>query len=132
MMIKKDSLKKLGIVGVSFALMSSPFAFADMHEKDHDDAMVQEETDENNGTRQQSDLDDDQGAISDTEGDGSSRDATVTQQETDENTGTRQQSDLDEDQDSMGDDGSAPDADVVQEEVDENNGTRQQSDLDED
>lgn len=131
-MIKKDSLKQLGIVGVSFALMSSPLAFADMHEEDHDDAMVQEETDENTGTRQQSDLDDDQTAISETEGEGSSNDATVTQQETDENTGTRQQSDLDEDQDSMGDDGTAPDADIVQEEVDENNGTRQQSDLDED
>lgn len=31
-MMKKEFSKKLGILGVSFALMSSPLAFADMHE----------------------------------------------------------------------------------------------------
>ncbi|MGM0544728.1 MAG: hypothetical protein ACQERP_12770, partial [Pseudomonadota bacterium] len=43
-MLKTESLKKLGILGVSFGLMASPLAFAGMHEEDEQDTAPQEET----------------------------------------------------------------------------------------
>lgn len=42
-MMKKDSLKKLGILGVSFGLMASPLAFAGMEENDDYEPAPQEE-----------------------------------------------------------------------------------------
>lgn len=48
-MMKTESLKKLGILGVSFGLMASPLAFADMHEEDEQDPAPQEETMEDEG-----------------------------------------------------------------------------------
>ncbi|WFE69868.1 hypothetical protein P8S55_08695 [Halomonas sp. M1] len=43
-MMKKDSLKKLGILGVSFGLMASPLAFAGMEGNDEYEPTPQEET----------------------------------------------------------------------------------------
>ncbi|SER42226.1 hypothetical protein SAMN04487958_10164 [Vreelandella subterranea] len=42
-MMKTESLKKLGILGVSFGLMASPLAFADMHEEDEPNIGTQEQ-----------------------------------------------------------------------------------------
>ncbi|TVP49187.1 MAG: hypothetical protein EA345_07465 [Halomonas sp.] len=42
-MMKKDSLKKLGILGVSFGLMASPLAFAGMEGNDDYEPAPQEE-----------------------------------------------------------------------------------------
>lgn len=93
-MMKKDSFKKLGILGVSFALMTSPLAFADMHE---------DEEEPKTGTTQESNLNDDKDLTNSTEfeSDSSDEEASVGNGVDDPKTGTRQQSDLDEDQDSM-------------------------------
>lgn len=48
-MMKTESLKKLGILGVSFGLMASPLAFADMYEQDEQDPAPQEETRQDEG-----------------------------------------------------------------------------------
>lgn len=42
-MMKKDSLKKLGILGVSFGLMASPLAFAEMEGTTEQEPAPQEE-----------------------------------------------------------------------------------------
>jgi hypothetical protein len=42
-MMKKDSLKKLGILGVSFGLMASPLAFAQVDSTDDYEPTPQEE-----------------------------------------------------------------------------------------
>lgn len=42
-MMKKDSLKKLGILGVSFGLMASPLAFAQVDSTDEYEPTPQEE-----------------------------------------------------------------------------------------
>ncbi|WP_249978245.1 hypothetical protein [Vreelandella olivaria] len=42
--MKKESLKKLGILGVSFGLMASPLAFAGMEGQDEYEPAPQEET----------------------------------------------------------------------------------------
>lgn len=42
--MKKESLKKLGILGVSFGLMASPLAFAGMEGQDEQEPTPQEET----------------------------------------------------------------------------------------
>lgn len=42
--MKKDSLKKLGILGVSFGLMASPLAFAGMEGSDEQEPTPQEES----------------------------------------------------------------------------------------
>lgn len=42
-MMKKDSLKKLGILGVSFGLMASPLAFAGMEGSTEQEPAPQEE-----------------------------------------------------------------------------------------
>lgn len=68
-MMKKESLKRLGILGVSFGLMASPLAFADMHEEDEQDTVPQEETmqDEDQGAMNSYGSDDEQGGGAATE-----------------------------------------------------------------
>lgn len=50
--MKTDSLKKLGILGVSFGLMASPLAFAEVQSDETQEPVPQEET-----------MDDEQGAF---------------------------------------------------------------------
>lgn len=122
-MIKKDSLKKLGIVGVSFALMSSPLAFADVHEEDESKA----------GTRQQPDSSENQDSSSTSDPDGSDQEAMVGADD-EPKTGTRQQTDSDENKDASNSsetDGSDAEVIVGEEEPDSDTGTRQESDIDE-
>lgn len=90
-MIKKDSFKKLGIVGVSFALMASPLAFADMHD----------EEEPKTGTTQETDLNDDQGSMTSSETGGEGHEVTIGAGEDEPKTGTTQETDLNEDHGSM-------------------------------
>lgn len=83
-MMKKDFSKKLGTLGVSFALMASPLAFADMHEEGEPDT----------GTRQETNLNDDQGSTTSPE----AGEGVTIGQDDEPNTGTRQQADLDDDE----------------------------------
>lgn len=122
-MMKKDFFKKLGIVGVSFALISSPLAFADMHEEDEPKT----------GTKQESDLDKGQNISSTTGSDSEAQDATDITAEDEPNTGTRQESDLDNSQGSMnssGTDASDQDATDILDDDEPKTGTTQESDLD--
>lgn len=89
--MKKDSFKKLGIVGVSFALMASPLAFADMHNEDEPKT----------GTTQETDLNDDQGSMTSSETGGEGQEVTIGNGDDEPKTGTRQETDLDEEHGSM-------------------------------
>lgn len=89
--MKKDSFKKLGIVGVSFALMASPLAFADMHNEDEPKT----------GTTQETDLNDDQGSMNSSQTGGEGQEVTIGNGDDEPKTGTRQETDLDEEHGSM-------------------------------
>lgn len=89
--MKKDSFKKLGIVGVSFALMASPLAFADMHNEDEPKI----------GTTQETDLDDGQGSMTSSETGSEGQEVTIGNGDDEPKTGTRQETDFDEKQSSM-------------------------------
>lgn len=121
--MKKDSFKKLGIVGVSFALMASPLAFADMHEEEP-----------KTGTTQESDLNNEEDLTNSSEfEEGSEQDPTVGQDVDDPKTGTRQQSDLDDQGAEIstgteGDDEAIPGTGA---ESEPDTGTRGQPDIDE-
>ncbi|SER42255.1 hypothetical protein SAMN04487958_10165 [Vreelandella subterranea] len=115
-MMKKECFKKLGILGVSFALMSSPLAFADMHEEDEP----------NTGTQEQADLDGSQDSMDAAVAE--DQNATDILDNDEPKVGTTQQSDLDEESDSM----SSPEVDDGHDLDDPNVGTQEQSDLDED
>ncbi|MEA2119667.1 hypothetical protein [Halovibrio sp. HP20-50] len=119
-MMKKDSFKKLGIFGVSFALMASPLAFADMHEEGEPDTGTRQETDLNldqgtvspepeeegvtvgleddpaDGTRQQTNLEDDEGTVTTVEGDDDDTGIPGTGAESEPPTGTQGQPALDD------------------------------------
>ncbi|MGE6608461.1 hypothetical protein ACQKE4_18390 [Halomonas sp. NPDC076908] len=67
-MMKKDSLKKLGILGVSFGLMASPLAFAEMETNDDYEPAPQEEPmQDEQGSFNTSDVGQDQDQDFDTE-----------------------------------------------------------------
>ncbi|GEN26688.1 hypothetical protein HVA01_03340 [Halovibrio variabilis] len=121
-MMKKEFSKKLGTLGVSFALMASPLAFADMHEEDEPPTGTRQQSDQidledqehaanpepgegvtigqdeepNIGTRQQADLDDEEGTASSVEGDDDDTAIPGTGAESEPPTGTRRQPALDE------------------------------------
>ena len=88
-MMKKDSFKKLGILGVSFALMASPLAFAEM--QDEDEPKI--------GTTQETDINNEQGEGVSIGDEGDDEPIPGTGGQTDVDTGTRGQPDLDEDDD---------------------------------
>lgn len=124
-MMKKDSFKKLGIVGVSFALMASPLAFAEMQDDDEPKT----------GTTQESDINNEEGLTNSSEfEEGSDQDPTVGQDVDDPKAGTRQQSDLDEQgaEISTGDEGDDEGVPGTGAQTDVDTGTRGQPDLDED
>ncbi|MFB9866154.1 hypothetical protein [Vreelandella sulfidaeris] len=88
-MMKKESFKKLGILGVSFALMSSPLAFAQVNNDEEPKIGTTQETDIEGGNTS---MDSSHSA------DGASQDPTMGHDVDDPKTGTRQQSALDEGQ----------------------------------
>ncbi|KPQ26854.1 MULTISPECIES: hypothetical protein [unclassified Halomonas] len=118
-MMKKDFSKKLGILGVSFALMASPLAFADMHEDDEPKT----------GTKQEADLDEGQDTAGSSGSD--SGEPVAGEEENDSTTGTQEESDLDASQESTGSSDS-DDPVVGEEENDASTGTQQESEVDED
>lgn len=62
-MMKTESLKKLGILGVSFGLMASPLAFAQVDSSDEYEPTPQEETKQDDqGTFNSYDTEQDEGA----------------------------------------------------------------------
>ncbi|WP_088701781.1 hypothetical protein [Halomonas campaniensis] len=62
-MMKTESLKKLGILGVSFGLMASPLAFAQVDSSDEYEPAPQEETQQDDqGTYNSYDTEQDKGA----------------------------------------------------------------------
>lgn len=125
-MMKKESFKKLGIVGVSFALMASPLAFAEMQDEDEPKTGTTQESNLNN----QEDLTN----SSEFESEGSEDDPTVGHGTDDPKTGTSQQSDLDEQgaEISTGDEGDDEPIPGTGGQTDVDTGTRGQPDLDED
>ena len=84
-MMKKESFKKLGILGVSFALMSSPLAFA----------QVNNDEEPKIGTTQETDIEGGNTSMDSSHSAGSTDDEIVIGNDVgDPKVGTRQQSDL--------------------------------------
>ncbi|ATH77586.1 MULTISPECIES: hypothetical protein [Halomonadaceae] len=63
--MKKEALKKLGILGVSFGLVASPLAFAMEEHEEHPTAPQEETMQDDQGSFNSFDADQEQGATND-------------------------------------------------------------------